>query len=191
MSVAPYTEWFTIYTFQEDETCTATVQALCEYMQEAAGNHAALLGVSIERLHDEGVAWVLARMRVAPVALPRVHERIQVETWPVGIEGLQFRRDFIVRREDGSWLFDGLIPIPELKDRLELSGVPDEAKGQYNTLGGMMMWLCGHIPRTGEKMRWENWELEVVDLDGNRVDKVLASRLPDAVPEGEPPPGDS
>ena len=104
MSVAPHSEWFTIYAFQEGRNGTATVQALCEYMQEAAGNHAAALGVSIDRLNDEGVAWVLARMRVAPVALPAVHERVLVETWPVGVEGLQFRRDFILRREDGSVL---------------------------------------------------------------------------------------
>lgn len=104
MTVAPHTEWFTVYTFQEDQNGTARVQALCDYMQEAAGNHAAALGVSIDRLYADGLAWVLARMRVAPVSLPSVHERIQVETWPVGVEGLQFRRDFIVRGEDGAVL---------------------------------------------------------------------------------------
>ena len=102
MSVVPYTEWFTIYTFQEDDNGVARVQALCDYMQEAAGNHAARLGVSIDRLSEDGLAWVLARLRVTPIFLPSVHERIQVETWPVGVEGVQFRRDFIVRREDGS-----------------------------------------------------------------------------------------
>lgn len=51
-----------------------------------------------------------------------------------------------VQREDGSWILDGLIPIPELKDRLNLKGVPEEQKGRYNTLSGMMMWLVGSIP---------------------------------------------
>ncbi len=83
-----------------------------------------------------------------------------------------------VRREDGSWLLDGLIPIPELKDRLGLTTVPEEQKGRYNTLGGMMMWLIGDMPRTGDATAWEGWKLEVVDLDGNRVDKVLATPLP-------------
>jgi acyl-ACP thioesterase len=73
-------------------------------MQEAAGNHAAKLGVSVERLHAEGLAWVLARMRIVPVSLPSAHERIRVETWPVGVEGVQFRRDFIVRGEDDTVL---------------------------------------------------------------------------------------
>jgi putative hemolysin len=91
-----------------------------------------------------------------------------------------------VQREDGSWLLDGLIPIPELKDRLDLRSAPEEDKGRYHTLSGMMMWLLGHLPRTGDKAEWEQWQLEVVDLDGKRVDKVLASRLPDlATPENK------
>jgi putative hemolysin len=82
-----------------------------------------------------------------------------------------------VQREDGSWLLDGLIPIQELKDRLDLRSVPEELKGRYNTLSGMMMWLIGSLPRTSDVAEWEGWRLEVVDMDGNRIDKVLASSL--------------
>lgn len=82
-----------------------------------------------------------------------------------------------VRRDDGSWLLDGLIPIPELKDRLGWKSVPEEDKGRYHTLSGLTMWLLGRIPQTGDKATWEDWELEVVDLDGKRVDKVLARQL--------------
>lgn len=85
-----------------------------------------------------------------------------------------------VQREDGSWLLDGLIPVPVLKDRLELKTVPEEEKGRYHTLSGMMMWLLGRVPKTSDIAVWEGWQLEVVDLDGNRVDKVLAQRLPPA-----------
>ena len=87
-----------------------------------------------------------------------------------------------VQRDDGSWLLDGLIPLPELKDRLGLATVPEEDRGRYHTLSGMMMWLLGRLPHTGDKAQWERWQFEVVDLDGKRVDKVLASRLP--VPTG-------
>jgi len=82
-----------------------------------------------------------------------------------------------VERQDGSWLLDGLIPVPELKDTLELKSVPEEDKGLYHTLSGLMMWLLGRMPQTGDVMTWENWSLEIVDLDGQRIDKVLASRL--------------
>ncbi|MDD2318011.1 MAG: hemolysin family protein [Desulfobacterales bacterium] len=87
------------------------------------------------------------------------------------------------KREDGSWLLDGLIPIPELKDRLDLKVVPEEQKGRYNTLSGMMMWLIGRLPGIGDIAEWEGWRLEVVDLDGNRIDKVLATRSSDIVPK--------
>ena len=83
-----------------------------------------------------------------------------------------------VPREDGSWLFDGLIPVPELKDRLELKELPEEDRGRYNTLAGMIMLLLGHLPKTADAVEWDGWRFEVVDLDGKRVDKVLASRLP-------------
>ena len=85
-----------------------------------------------------------------------------------------------VQREDGSWLLDGLIPVPELKDTLELKNVPEEDKGLYHTLSGLMMWLLGRMPRTGDIMTWESWSLEIVDLDGQRIDKVLASKITEA-----------
>ena len=82
-----------------------------------------------------------------------------------------------VQREDGSWLIDGLIPVPELKDRLELKELPEEDRGRYNTLAGMIMLLLGRLPRTADVVEWDAWRFEVVDLDGKRVDKVLVSRL--------------
>jgi len=81
-----------------------------------------------------------------------------------------------VRRDDGSWLMDGLIPVPELKDRLELKEMPEEDRGRYNTLAGMIMLLLGRLPHTADHVEWQGWRFEVVDLDGKRVDKVLVTR---------------
>ena len=81
-----------------------------------------------------------------------------------------------VQREDGSWLLDGLIPVPEFKDRLALKELPEEDRGRYNTLAGMIMLLLGRLPRTTDTVEWGGWRFEVVDLDGKRVDKVLVSR---------------
>jgi putative hemolysin len=80
-----------------------------------------------------------------------------------------------VQRDDGSWLMDGLIPVPELKDRLGLKDLPEEDRGRYNTLAGMVMLLLGRLPKTADAVQWEGWRFEVVDLDGKRVDKVLVT----------------
>lgn len=87
-----------------------------------------------------------------------------------------------VQREDGSWLLDGHIPVPELKDRLDLVAVPDEDRGRYHTLSGMMMLLTGRLPKVADTITWEGWRFEIVDMDGRTIDKVLASRAVDAPP---------
>ena len=95
------------------------------------------------------------------------------------------------RREDGSWLLDGIIPIPEMKDVLSLKHVPEEEAGRYSTLAGMVMLLLGRLPKEGDAVEWLGGRFEIVDMDGRRVDKVLASRLraahgmAEVVPKGE------
>ena len=91
-----------------------------------------------------------------------------------------------VQRADGSWLFDGLIPVPELKDRLGFKELPEEDRGRYNTLAGMIMLLLGRLPHTTDSVEWAGWRFEVVDLDGKRVDKVLASRLDEPPHDSRP-----
>jgi putative hemolysin len=85
-----------------------------------------------------------------------------------------------VQREDGSWLLDGHIPVPELKDRLNLEAVPEEERGRYHTLSGMIMLLTGALPKVADVVDWEDWRLEVVDMDGRAIDKVLATLKPKA-----------
>jgi putative hemolysin len=80
-----------------------------------------------------------------------------------------------VQREDGSWLLDGLMPVQEMKSRLALESLPQEEKGLYNTLAGLIMLLTGNLPREGEAVHAMGWRFEVIDLDGRRIDKVLAS----------------
>ena len=91
------------------------------------------------------------------------------------------------QRTDGSWLLDGLMPVDELKTRLDLEVLPQQERGLYNTLAGMLMTLCGHLPRVGERVVWQSWQFEVVDLDARRIDKVLATRL-SALQATESPP---
>jgi putative hemolysin len=83
-------------------------------------------------------------------------------------------------RDDGSWLLDGLMPIPELKDRLGLGALPEEER--YHTVSGLLMMLLGRLPQTGDKTDWDGWRFEIVDMDGKRIDKVLASALKSDTP---------
>jgi putative hemolysin len=87
-----------------------------------------------------------------------------------------------VQRDDGSWLLDGHIPVQELKDRLALEAVPEEERGRYHTLSGMLMLLTGRLPKEADTVDWERWRLEILDMDGKTIDKVLATRLPEPTP---------
>lgn len=80
-----------------------------------------------------------------------------------------------VRREDGSWLVDGLLPVDELKDLLELKALPGE--DGYQTLAGFVLLQAGRIPAPAEAFVWQTYRFEVMDMDGNRIDKVLVSAL--------------
>jgi putative hemolysin len=82
-----------------------------------------------------------------------------------------------IQREDGSWLLDGLMPVQELKSRLEIDELPLEDKGIYNTLAGLIMYLVGNLPKEGEVIQSLGWRFEVVDMDGRRIDKVLAIHI--------------
>jgi len=80
------------------------------------------------------------------------------------------------QREDGSWLLDGMMPVNELKARLDIDELPEEDRGRYNTLAGLLMAVSGHLPEPGDQIVCENWLFEIVELDGKRVDQVLASK---------------
>jgi putative hemolysin len=87
-----------------------------------------------------------------------------------------------VRRPDGSWLLDGLLPIDEMKDKLDIRHIPQEHLGNFHTVGGFVLATLGRIPRKAERFTWADWEFEVVDIDRNRVDQVLASRVTSVTP---------
>lgn len=79
-----------------------------------------------------------------------------------------------VPRPDGSWLIAGSMPVDELTDRLGLRLPPSR---DYATVAGLVIAVLQHLPETGETCDIAGWRFAVVDLDGRRVDKLLASRL--------------
>lgn len=84
-----------------------------------------------------------------------------------------------VQRNDGSWLLDGLLPIDEMKQLLGIGELPQEELGNYHTVGGFVIVELGRIPRKTEAFDWAGWHFEVMDMEKNRVDEVLATRLSD------------
>jgi putative hemolysin len=82
----------------------------------------------------------------------------------------------IVQRDDGSWLIDAQIPFYDFIQELEIQYL-DKTKIKFNTLGGFALYILHRIPRTGEKFTWRNYEFEIVDMDSNRIDKILVKKL--------------
>ncbi len=80
------------------------------------------------------------------------------------------------QRDDGSWLIDGVMPVSELKARLDIRDLPDEGRGRYNTVAGLLQSTSGRLMTVGDQVDCAGWKFEVIDLDGKRIDKVLASR---------------
>ena len=81
-----------------------------------------------------------------------------------------------VRRDDGSWLLDGRMAVHDVERTLELAGMGTD--GSFVTLAGFVLHRLGRIPEAGESFEWRGWRFEVVDLDGRRIDKVLAAPAP-------------
>jgi len=79
----------------------------------------------------------------------------------------------ILKREDGSWLVDGALGLERFAEELGLEKAP--GGGEYDTVAGLVLDRMGAIPKTGDRCLWDSYELEVLDMDGNRIDKILVS----------------
>ena len=93
-----------------------------------------------------------------------LQSNVQTQSWAVG-------------QLDGSWVLDGLMPVGELKTRLSIDELPEENRGRYNTLAGLLMAVAGHLPSKGETIVCAHWQFTVVELTGRRICKVRATRV--------------
>ena len=82
----------------------------------------------------------------------------------------------VVVRDDGSLLVDGSLPVDDLRELIGSARLPDEDEHDYHTAAGMLIAQFGRIPHVGEHIEWTGWRIEVVDLDGPRIDKLLLSK---------------
>jgi putative hemolysin len=130
---------------------------------------------ALERLrHDQiGLALVMDEygsfegVVTASDALEAIVGELGGEPQPTAASGA-------VQRHDGSLLLDGMMASDEARDRLDLPELP--GKGGYHTVAGLMLALLQRVPREGDRIVWAGWRFEIVDMDGRRVDKVLAHR---------------
>lgn len=83
----------------------------------------------------------------------------------------------VSQRADGSWLLSGMLPIYRLEEILHSITLPEDETGEYFTLAGFVLFRLGHVPKTTESFTWEGHIFEVVDLDGNQIDKVLVYKV--------------
>jgi putative hemolysin len=83
-----------------------------------------------------------------------------------------------LQREDGSWLLDGMVPLEEVKAILHLRAFPEEGKGRFETVSGLVMYELGRIPRAGDRFDWDRFRFEVTQMDGRRVGEVRVTRRP-------------
>jgi len=83
----------------------------------------------------------------------------------------------VVERTDGSLLMEGSMPAYEAFQRLDLGDAPDD--GDFHTLAGFALYKLKHLPVVGETFQHDIWSFEVIDMDGRRIDKILAKRIPE------------
>jgi acyl-ACP thioesterase len=146
---------FTIHTFELDAFGLLTAPALADLLAETAGQHATRLGVGLDALAARGLTWVLARQRVELLRAPGLHEEVEVETWPSGIDRLAALRDFRLRDAGGAeiaratsqwFVFDLRTRRPHPPsavldpERFQLAGAPRAATFSDGKLAALERW---------------------------------------------------
>lgn len=95
----------------------------------------------------------------------------------VGDMSLPAGETYVTRRDDGSWLIDGSLPIDDFKEFFSIQNLSGEEKGSYQTLAGFVLIKLGRIPSTADNFEAHGLRFEISDMDGNRIDKVLVTRI--------------
>ncbi len=127
----------------------------------------------LERFRDRGSNAAMVVDEYGGIqGLVTLHDLLEAITGDLEVS--QRQSGEVVRRADGSWLLDGALPVHEVRDVLGIDDpLPGEEDGDYETLGGFIMFRLERIPDVGDATDWEGHRFEVVDMDGRRVDRVL------------------
>lgn len=113
--------------------------------------------------HIEGLIHISDILEAIVGDLPEVNEKEEQK---------------ILKRSKNSWFVDGLLSVNDFKEYFDIEELPNEDEGGFNTIGGFVMDLVGRVPVSGDSFEIFNYSFEVVDMDGNRVDKIVVTKLP-------------
>ncbi|MBI3899916.1 MAG: hypothetical protein HY308_16710 [Gammaproteobacteria bacterium] len=105
--------------------------------------------------------------------LVTLHDVLEAMVGELPVEGETIEKS-VVQRDDGSFLIDGMLSIAELKELLALAQMP-EAAADYETVAGFVLAHLDRVPQIGDHFEWGSWRFDIVDMDGTRVDRVLAT----------------
>jgi len=183
-----WSEPFSVRAFETGAYGSLAVGSLCDYLQEAAGNHAGALGVSVSQLMERNLTWVLARLRLRIERLPGAGEPLEVRTWPSGVERLFALRDFRVLDTGGGLVASALsawlaidtatrrpVRVQSAFDSPDTSAIP-------RALDTGIEKLAEKLATDGQVARGTTIVVRLSDLDAN--DHVNNARIAEWIAEG-------
>ncbi len=193
MALAPasqplvHTESFVVRVFETDANGALAPRSLCDFLQEAADRHVVLLGVTVEKLQERSLTWILSRLRMRIQRLPIKGETLTIRTWHAGIDRLFSLRDYQVTDAAGSpvasaitaWLAFDLVA----RKPVRVQGVFDG--GETSTLPRSLDVKLDRLPGAGQPFDARDISVRWSDLDINR--HVNNSRYAEWVVEGAGP----
>lgn len=131
-------------------------------VMELFKRHHIHMGIVIDEYGSvQGIVTVTDILEAIVGDMPEIHDKEEKQ---------------IIRRNQNSWLVDGLLSTSEFKEHFRIESLPEEKEGGYNTVGGCLMHLLGRLPVSGDSIVIGDYKIEVMDMDGNRVDKVMIIR---------------
>jgi len=189
-------EKFTVRSYEMDVQGVASVPAICNYLQEVAGNHATELGVAVDHLFRKNMTWVLSRLHIKVFRFPFWREEIKIETWPSGRQSKFATRDFLIFdqkhnilvKATSSWMIIDLktqkpIVMPAFMDEIRL---PDRKRAIEDSFPKMKAPNNSNLERKFDvrlsdldinqhvnNVKYIEWALESVPIDVWK-DKILS-----------------
>jgi putative hemolysin len=112
------------------------------------------------------------------IGLITLHDLLEALVGDLSLVDQDENEPRIIRRNDGTWLVDGKVTIEELKEKTGIECTDESTKRYFRTIAGFILYQSGEIPSTGDKYTWNNYTFEIVDMDNQRIDKIIISQDP-------------